>query len=355
MATPTNLYQYYTGQGKALPTVNQNAQTYQQFGLGNAGGYSGSAAQNTALLSKLMGAPTPSSSNGGGGGGYAQTPAGQPQPVSNDPGYNDETTLANKQATDLNDFTAKQQGTIGNAYQNASQQTGLQGYADTMNQIRNSLNAQQNAAAEAPVNAVRGAAGTFAGADNIQAQKAVNSMIPDELVAKLSANLVPAENAYQSAQQATGHISDNIVSSSQLAMAGFTSGQQGQLKALQDKVARGQQLTDQEFSRETQLSQAHIQAQAQIQSAGISAGATTSAARISANASTTNTTSNNLNSLNAAAIALGQGYSSYADMQKKLANGGTPVSDAINAGRGGQGGGSPQLQGSGASNYGWNH
>lgn len=283
---PTNLYQYYTGQGKALPSVQQNAQQYASYGLGDANSFTGSAQQNTALLGRLT-SGQPSGSQGGApsGGGYSQTPSGQPQAVFNDPGYGDLTTLANQQASDLATHTNDWQKQISGAYQDASQQTGLQGYADKMNQFKDALNNEQNLAAEAPVNAINGASGTFAGASNVQAQQAKNSVLPDELVAKLSANLVPAENAYQSAQAATGHISDNIVSGVQLAQQGFTSGQQTQLKALQDKVARGQALNDMEFQRESQLSNAKIQANAQIESAHIGAGATTSAALTNATAS----------------------------------------------------------------------
>lgn len=55
---PTNLYEYYTKQGKNLPSVQERAPIYEQFGLGKAGDYTGSAEQNTALLGKLAGTPS---------------------------------------------------------------------------------------------------------------------------------------------------------------------------------------------------------------------------------------------------------------------------------------------------------
>lgn len=57
--TPTNLSQYYTQKGQKLPTVSERAPTYEQYGLGKAGEYVGSAEQNIAFLNKLMaGEPT---------------------------------------------------------------------------------------------------------------------------------------------------------------------------------------------------------------------------------------------------------------------------------------------------------
>ena len=50
----TNLNQYYTGLGQSLPSLSTRAQTYQTAGLGDASGYAGSVAQNTALLNYLQ-------------------------------------------------------------------------------------------------------------------------------------------------------------------------------------------------------------------------------------------------------------------------------------------------------------
>lgn len=55
MATPTNLYQYYTSKGQNLPSVSDRAPIYEQYGLGSAGEYTGTAQQNTNLLGKLLG------------------------------------------------------------------------------------------------------------------------------------------------------------------------------------------------------------------------------------------------------------------------------------------------------------
>lgn len=55
MATPTpsTLYDYYSSQGKPLPSVADRAPLYQSLGLGSAGAYFGTAEQNIALLGKL--------------------------------------------------------------------------------------------------------------------------------------------------------------------------------------------------------------------------------------------------------------------------------------------------------------
>jgi len=55
MATPTNLAQYYSSKGQGLPSVQQRAPLYEQYGLGSASTYSGTAQQNTQLLGKLLG------------------------------------------------------------------------------------------------------------------------------------------------------------------------------------------------------------------------------------------------------------------------------------------------------------
>lgn len=54
MATPTTLYEFYTGKGQILPSLTERAQLYQQYGLGSSSSYVGSAPQNTALLAKLL-------------------------------------------------------------------------------------------------------------------------------------------------------------------------------------------------------------------------------------------------------------------------------------------------------------
>lgn len=60
MATPTTLYEYYTGKGQTLPSVQERAPVYQQYGLGSSSDYAGTAEQNTALLGKLLaGTSTP--------------------------------------------------------------------------------------------------------------------------------------------------------------------------------------------------------------------------------------------------------------------------------------------------------
>jgi hypothetical protein len=50
-----NLYDFYTGQGQALPSVQERSSIYEQAGLGSASTYAGTAEQNTALLGKLQG------------------------------------------------------------------------------------------------------------------------------------------------------------------------------------------------------------------------------------------------------------------------------------------------------------
>lgn len=51
----STLYEYYQGQGQALPGVGERANVYQQYGLGSAGEYQGTAEQNTRLLGALKG------------------------------------------------------------------------------------------------------------------------------------------------------------------------------------------------------------------------------------------------------------------------------------------------------------
>lgn len=53
MPAPTNLYEYYTGQGKSLPSLSERSQLYANYGLGDSASYQGTAEQNTALLAKL--------------------------------------------------------------------------------------------------------------------------------------------------------------------------------------------------------------------------------------------------------------------------------------------------------------
>ena len=62
MATPTNpqnLYEYYTGKGQKLPSVQERSSVYEKSGLGSALSYTGTAPQNTALLGYLQKQPTP--------------------------------------------------------------------------------------------------------------------------------------------------------------------------------------------------------------------------------------------------------------------------------------------------------
>lgn len=53
---PKTLYDYYSQKGQSLPSLSERAQTYQEAGLGDAGAYTGSADQNSALLGHLSGA-----------------------------------------------------------------------------------------------------------------------------------------------------------------------------------------------------------------------------------------------------------------------------------------------------------
>jgi hypothetical protein len=55
MATYSTLYDYYTkGLGKPLPSLSERAKLYEQYGLGKASQYTGTAEQNIALLNKLQ-------------------------------------------------------------------------------------------------------------------------------------------------------------------------------------------------------------------------------------------------------------------------------------------------------------
>jgi len=54
----TNLNEYYKSIGQSLPSVGARAPIFEQYGLGSAGSYSGTAQQNTSLLQRLQsGAP----------------------------------------------------------------------------------------------------------------------------------------------------------------------------------------------------------------------------------------------------------------------------------------------------------
>jgi hypothetical protein len=56
MANPTNLYEYYKAQGKPLPSVAERTPLAAQHGIAN---YTGTAEQNTALLSKMQAGTAP--------------------------------------------------------------------------------------------------------------------------------------------------------------------------------------------------------------------------------------------------------------------------------------------------------
>lgn len=67
----TNLSQYYSSKGQSLPSVSARAPIYASYGLG--GTYTGTAAQNTALLGKLLsGSPAPASAPAPSGGSAQQ-------------------------------------------------------------------------------------------------------------------------------------------------------------------------------------------------------------------------------------------------------------------------------------------
>jgi hypothetical protein len=51
----TTLYEYYSALGQAIPSIAERAKMYESFGLGQATYYTGTAEQNTKLLSKLQG------------------------------------------------------------------------------------------------------------------------------------------------------------------------------------------------------------------------------------------------------------------------------------------------------------
>lgn len=52
------LYDYYTSKGSALPSIDDRRKTYEQYGLGSAASYAGTAQQNTSLLQKLLAGST---------------------------------------------------------------------------------------------------------------------------------------------------------------------------------------------------------------------------------------------------------------------------------------------------------
>ena len=54
-----NLYEFYTGQGQNLPSVQERAKIYETSGLGSSGEYRGTADQNVRLLNTLTAGATP--------------------------------------------------------------------------------------------------------------------------------------------------------------------------------------------------------------------------------------------------------------------------------------------------------
>lgn len=299
---PATLNTYYSGLGQQLPSVASRASQYSTYGLGT--GYTGTAAQNTALLQKLQSTGTTTPNTGGyaatptatstqpSSGGYSSdAPGGDPNLSTDMAGLNQNQTdyqkLVAQQAAALNDpntagSAANEQGVIAGAYQTAAGQTGVQSDIDAMNKIQDALNGSQNASAAVTPQTVAAARGSFANNDQVNTQESTSNIPYAEQVAQLSANLVPAENAATTAMQQTNNIAGNIVTGAQLAEQGFTQGQQEQLAAIQSKIDQGQQLTNDEY-----------QSYATLKAAQTGAAATTGAAGIAAGASTANTTSTN--------------------------------------------------------------
>lgn len=142
--TSTNLAQYYSGQGQALPSLQARATLYQSNGLGTSASYQGTAAQNTALLNALKG-PAKSSfqtgfnnANANGAGGTTGTDVPQDTGTKAVTDYAPQTggqsdlvlqsNAAHQQY--LNDYAAyqssqNQQQSLVQQYQTMSQQLGI--------------------------------------------------------------------------------------------------------------------------------------------------------------------------------------------------------------------------------------
>lgn len=181
--------------------------------------------------------------------------------------------LARTQAQKLNEFTGQQQNTISNAYKTAMGETGLQSDIDAMNKIQNALTSTQNASAAVVPQTYEAAKGSFSNNQQVATQADTTNIPYAEQIARLSANLVPAENAYTTAADQTKNIAGNIVTGAQLAEQGFSMGQQNELAALQAKVNQGAALTQAEYQTYATLKAAQTQASATIQSAQIGANA----------------------------------------------------------------------------------
>lgn len=321
MATPTNLYQYYTGKGQNLPGLNNLGQQYQSYGLGNSTGYQGTAQQNTALLGKLMGSggysssQAPAAAPAATGAGYAAgNSSGDPTlnaMIGQLNGYQNEyQSTAAQQAKDQNDASiagsaANSQNVIKNAFTGATDYGNMQNAQASMNKIQNQLTSSQNSQAAIPMQAVANAQGTFMNNDQMNTRAATNNIPYAAQVAQLSANLAPAENAYSSSLDLVKGESNATISGAQLAQQGFNAGQQKQLDAIQSKIAQGQALTNNEYQSYSALTTAQTSAAAQVKAAGISAGGAVSAAQLAANASKANTASNNAAMLQSAALQAG--------------------------------------------------
>lgn len=277
----TNLYQYYTSQGKTLPSVSELAPVYEKYGLGNAGSYSGTAAQNTALLNKLTGNPGGyASMQSAPSGGYNQTPSGNPQPITNDPGINDLTSWTAQNRADREALIKRQNEAITGAWNKVAGETGLNDKAATLAQIESDLAGTGVKMADVPLQVNEGVRGTFA--NDVQRQTEIGSdLVPlQALYTKVATALPGASTAYQTAMQSTQAQVQQINDAMARELSGFDESSQNELAALQAKVARGQKLTDQQFERATNLMIAQKQYDAQIASANIGAGATLGSAAL---------------------------------------------------------------------------
>lgn len=314
MATPTTLNDYYSSIGQALPSLSARSSLYSSAGLG--GGYTGTAAQNTALLGKLV--------SSGGAFGTPSQPSSQPSSPSSSPSggsvfgtgivnvdnaYQPVTDAqaqiqAGRQA--LLDSINKGQNDLVSSFQNPAdqynslyQQFGLPDLATAINTFKNQIRDTSNQQADLPNVLAARAAGTFATADQVNSDEGVQGKLLNSQLTQLGNNLDPILTAYNTG---VGNV-NNIVSATQQQnqlkeqafadnaarqVSGYDTSAQERLDSLIEKVNSGIQLTTTEKQMAQDLALKEQEYQTTLQAAKISAGATTGAATIGAEASKQN-------------------------------------------------------------------
>lgn len=229
MATPTTLNDYYGSQGQALPSVSTRAATYASAGLGDAGSYTGTAAQNTALLGHLTGTPTTppatptaTSTTSPSSTGLTSTPSASPY----------DSVLGNI-GPNLSDYYQKQLTTLGVP----DLQKTVQTFKDQTAQVQGNLDNLTE-----DINArTRGSLTSQAQADRMNT---VEGGVLRNQLSKLGTAAQPATDALSAA-----------LNTANTATGFYGQDQKNQLTVLMDKIQRGEKLTDEEWQQASTLAQ----------------------------------------------------------------------------------------------------